>query len=289
MSEAKDTPGKAGKADASGRPISPLAAASMSAGARPLATKPGKTKRGKRAAKTKVGKRTNELLSHPLALPVIALLAGLLIARLLLGFIPLRGAVEFDLPQWLATLLSESGDKRLVIARPHALWLMPTAVLPFLIVMATRTLVDVRGFQVVVQVVMRLLVLMAVALALSQPSLQSPIRGKTVVFVVDTSESIDDEQLAGAEGLVRQALTLAADEEAAGIEREDRTQVRLVTYAGRANLVEIDPAQDPAALTITRDRRARPGLGPRLGPAPGRGPPRPRHRGPGRARDRRDR
>src|SRR5690606_31816462 len=119
------------------------------------------------------------------------------------------------------------------------LWLMPTAVLPFLIVMATRTLVDVRPFQVVLQVLLRLLVLMAVALGLSQPSLQSPIRGKTVVFVVDTSESIDQNQLAGAEQLIREAMILAADEEAAGIEREDRTRVRVVTYAGRAHLREL--------------------------------------------------
>lgn len=231
-------------------PISPGAAASMSSGARPLATRPGKKTR---TPKTKVGRKTNELLRHPLALPFIMLLAGLLAARILIGVIPLRGSLELDLPLWLAELLSESGDNRLVIARPHALWLMPTAVLPFLITMATRTLVDVRPFQVVMQVILRLLVLMAVALALSQPSLQSPIRGKTVVFVVDTSESIDGEQLAGAEQLVRQALTLAADEEAAGVDREDRTRVRVVAYAGRANVIEVDPDTSPDAFTLARD------------------------------------
>ena len=220
------------------RPISPGAAASMSSGVRP---QPGrKGKKPGRAAAAKVGKKTNDLVRHPLALPLVALLAGLLAARILIGVIPLRGALELDLPVWLAQLLSESGDNRLVLSRPQALWLMPTAVVPFLIVMATRTLVDVRWFQIVLQVLMRLLVLMAAALALSQPSLQSPIRGKTVVFVVDTSESIDASQLAGAEQLVRQAMTLAADEEAAGIEREDRTRVRLVTYAGRAHVRELD-------------------------------------------------
>jgi Ca-activated chloride channel family protein len=230
-------------------PISPGAAASMSSGARP--TRPGK-KPG-RTPKTKVGKKTNELLRHPLALPLIMLLAGLLAARILLGVIPLRGSLELDLPLWLAELLSESGDNRLVISRPHALWLMPTAVLPFLITMATRTLVDVRAFQVVMQVFLRLLVLMAIALALSQPSLQSPIRGKTIVFVVDISESIDAEQLAGAEQLVRQALTLAADEEAAGVAREDRTRVRVVSYAGRANVIEVDPDTSPDEFTVPRD------------------------------------
>jgi Ca-activated chloride channel family protein len=231
-------------------PISPGAAASMSSGARPVSSRPG---RKSRTPKTKVGKKTNELLRHPLALPFIMLLVGLLAARILIGVIPLRGSLELDLPVWLAERLSESGDNHLVISRPHALWLMPTAVLPFLITMATRTLVDVRAFQVVMQVLLRLLVLMAIALALSQPSLQSPIRGKTVVFVVDTSESIDDEQLAGAEQLVRQALTLAADEEDAGVAREDRTRVRVVSYAGRANVIEVDPDTNADEFTLARD------------------------------------
>ncbi|NVB40424.1 VWA domain-containing protein [Pseudenhygromyxa sp. WMMC2535] len=226
-----------------------------------LATRPGKraAKRGK-GGKGSKGGRGGELLRHPLALPVIALLAGLLVARILMGAIPLRGALELDLPLWLAELLSEQpGDQRLIIARPHALWLMPVALGPFMIVMATRTLVDVRAFQVVFQVLLRLLVLMAVALALAQPSLRSPIRGKTVVFVVDVSESIDDQQLAGAQQLVRAAIDLAAQEEDQGVEREDRTRVRLVTYAGRAHvhdLLELDPEDGSSgadALTLARD------------------------------------
>jgi Ca-activated chloride channel homolog len=243
------------------RPISPGAAAaagSMSSGSRPqLGGQPGGQPGGRkgkrpRVANTKVAKKTNELARHPLVLPLMALLAGLVAARIVFGLVPMRGALELDLPLWLADLLSESGDQRLVLARPHALWLMPTAVLPFLVIMATRSLVDVRWFQVALQVLMRLLVLMAAALALSQPSLQSPIRGKSVVFVVDTSQSIDESQLAGAEQLVRQAMTLAADEEAAGVEREDRTQVRLVTYAGRAHVRELD-AISPDQLRIEHD------------------------------------
>ncbi len=202
-----------------------------------------------------VRQRGGELVRHPLALPLLALLLGLVAARILIGLVPLRGGLELELPLRLAELLSESGDRRLIISRPQALWLMPTAILPFLVVMATRTLVDVRAFQIVLQVFMRLAVVMAVALALSQPSLRTPIRGKTVVFVVDTSASIDDRQLSGAEVLVRDALTLAADEEAAGIEREDRTRVRLVTYAGRAHVHDLGELA-PEALAefrVTRD------------------------------------
>ncbi|EDM76653.1 hypothetical protein PPSIR1_18327 [Plesiocystis pacifica SIR-1] len=219
-----------------------------------LATRPGKRQRkGRgRAGAAKVRERGGELLRHPLALPILALLAGLLLARILLGAIPLRGALELDLPLWLGQLLSESGDQRLVIARPHALWLMPTAVLPFLVVMATRTLVDVRAVQVVIQVLMRGLVVMAVALALAQPSLRSPIRGKTVVFVVDVSESIDDSQLAAAEQAVREAAELAASEAELGIEKEDRTRVRVITYAGRARLLELE-AGEAGELSLPRD------------------------------------
>lgn len=226
-------------------------------GSRTLRTKRGKKVRKGRArgkVRHQLRDRSGELIRHPLALPILALLVGLLAARILMGVIPLRGAIELDLPLWLAQLLSESGDHRLVIARPHALWLMPTAVLPFLIVMATRTLVDVRAFQVVLQVLMRLLVVMAVALALAQPSLQSAIRGKTLVFVVDVSESIDDQQLAGAEQLVREALELAALEEEAGVDREDRTRVRVVTYAGRAHVHELDDLDPSANVDVELER-----------------------------------
>lgn len=214
----------------------------------PSAEGTGSKRPGRAPTKRKEGSR----LRHPMVVPLLALIAGLITARILLGVVPLRGTVLVQLPAQLAALLSESGDDQLVIARPHALWLVPTAVLPFLIAMAAKTLVDVRVFQVVLQVVMRLAVVMALALALSQPSLQSPIRGKTLVFVVDTSESIDAGQLDGAQGLIREALALAAAEEAQGIEREDRTRVRVVTYDTRAHVQDLAELADPTGFVLER-------------------------------------
>ena len=205
--------------------------------------------------------RSKPFWRHPMVAPLLALIVGLVAARVLLGVIPLRGTLLVELPEQLAVLLSESGDDRLIIARPHALWLVPTAILPFLIVMATRTLVDVRVYQVIMQVVLRLAVVMAIALALSQPSLQSPIRGKTLVFVVDTSESIDEGQLAGAERLVRDALELARAEVDQGVEREDRTRLRLVTYDTRAHVQDLADIEDASAFTLERS----PSLTERLG------------------------
>ena len=144
-----------------------------------------------------------------------------------------------ELPVWLAERLSESGDRTAIIARPQALWLMPTAVLPFLLVVLRRTLVDAPAPQIVLQLLARLAVLLAAALALSQPSLRSPIRGKTVVYVVDVSDSIDDDQLAEARKLARIGLDQIVAEEEEDLDREDRTRLALVTYAGRAEVREV--------------------------------------------------
>ena len=194
----------------------------------------------------------SRLGSHPLAIPGLALLFGLVTAGLLSTFIPPSESASFELPAWLAERLSESGDRTAVLGRPRALWLMPAALLPFLVFMARKSLVDVPGYQIAAQVLVRLGVLMALALALSLPTLRAPIRGKTIVFVVDVSESIDDAQLEGAQNLVAEAMRAAASEEAAGIAREDRARVRLVTYSGRAQAIDV-AGLDPAALELERD------------------------------------
>jgi Mg-chelatase subunit ChlD/uncharacterized membrane protein len=192
------------------------------------------------------------LLAHPLAVPLLGLLASLVVAALLSAFVPASESATFELPGWLAGLLSDSGDTTAVLGRPRALWLMPVAIVPFLVLMARRSLVDAPRFQIVAQVFGRLMLLMALALALALPTLRAPIRGKTVVFVVDVSQSIDDEQLAGARELVAEAMRLADDEEAAGLAREDRTRVRLVTYAGQAQAIDLSEVE-PDALVLERD------------------------------------
>src|SRR5688500_9837107 len=116
---------------------------------------------------------------------ILALALGLAAAAALHYWGPVVAPVHIELPVWLAEWLTESGDRDLVLTQPAALWLLPLAALPYLIVIARRSLVDLPRWQVVAQAVLRLLVLAAVALALTLPTLQSPRRGKTVVLAVD--------------------------------------------------------------------------------------------------------
>jgi len=173
----------------------------------------------------------------------LALAAGLFAAFILSRTMP-TSTWTIELPGWLAARLSETGDRNLVLARPHAVWLVPLALLPYVVVTALRTLVDLPTFQVALQTASRTLVLLAVAFALSLPSLSAPIRGKSVVFVVDVSESIDAQQLSSARDTIVAAMKAADAEAEADIAREDRTRVRVVTYARRAR------ALDPDALEL---------------------------------------
>ena len=196
-------------------------------------------------------------MSRPLRSPVIgavaALAVGMGLATAVAAFVPTPETVTTRVPQWLADRLSESGDRDVVWARPAALWLLPLAVLPYLIVTLRRSLVDAPGWQIGAQLFARVLVLLAAALALAQPSLQSPIRGKTVVYVVDVSDSIDDDQLAGARGFVEEGLARARLEASEGLAREDRTRLALVTYAGQARVRTLDPDIPPAEFVARHE------------------------------------
>ncbi len=171
------------------------------------------------------------LLRHPFALPAAALATGLLAAFLLARpFAP----ASIALPTWLANLLSATGDRNLVVTHPEVLWLLPVAVLPYLISVARRSLVDLPGFQIVAQFALRGALLMGLALAMSQPTLRAPVRGKTVVLAIDVSDSVDDDQLTAAQGLVSQATAAVERESELDLDRADRTRLRLLSYAERA-------------------------------------------------------
>ncbi len=200
-------------------------------------------------------------MRSPLLLPALALLLGLAAAVALSVAYPAPAPWSVDLPAWLAELLSPLGDRRCVIERPQALWLMPLSVLPFLLAIARRSLVDLGPLQIAAQLLARLLLLLAIALALSLPTLQSPTRGKTVVFAVDVSASIDDRQLAAAQAQVQEALDYLAREGERELDREDRTRLRVVTYGSRARALDLDaattdadaPTTDADASLIPRD------------------------------------
>jgi uncharacterized membrane protein len=158
------------------------------------------------------------------------------------------------IPASVAAKISDSGNDVVTLARPAALWLVPLAALPFFLVTVWRSLVDAPAWQLALQLLLRTAALMAVALALTMPSLESPIRGKTVVFVIDTSASVDDSQLAHARELLTAALEQRKAEDDADVERADRTRVGLVTYAARSTVhptssTEGDDA-DPNVLVV---------------------------------------
>ena len=146
------------------------------------------------------------LLARPAVQAALALALGLGAVMLLLAYGPQPGSITVPLPAWLAERISDTGERDAVLAHPEALWLMPTAVLPLLLVVLRKTLVDLPLHQLALQLLARLALLLAIALALTLPSLRSPIRGKTVVFVVDVSDSVDDDQLEHARALVAEGL-----------------------------------------------------------------------------------
>ncbi len=181
---------------------------------------------------------------------IIALVGvtGLAAAALVAMLWPFAGTWALRIPPRLAAMLSSGGSDIVTLARPAALWLVPTAVLPMFVAVVLRSLVDAPPWQLALQLGLRTAALMAVALALTMPTLESPIRGKTVVFVVDTSASVDASQLASARALLQTALDQRALEEATDVDRADRTRIGLVTYAARSAVRPVRDDADPEAL-----------------------------------------
>ncbi len=193
-----------------------------------------------------------EFLRAALRHPAVDVAMGVLLGGIAVGVLmllqPWPQTLSVPLPSALAEVLgaTEGTDPVAILARPEALWLMPAAVLPFLVLVLRRSLVDVPGPQVLVQLLARLSLLMGVATALAQPSLRSPLRGKTLVFAVDVSDSIDDAQLEQARTLVEDGLAQIRAEAEAGVDAEDRTRLAVVTYAERAQVhtVDVDTSVD---------------------------------------------
>ncbi|MEM6291688.1 MAG: VWA domain-containing protein [Myxococcota bacterium] len=192
-------------------------------------------------------------LRHPVVEAAVGAGLGALLVAALLWWQPWPDTASLTLPAAIADALSPSGDRLAVFARPEALWLMPAAVLPFLVLVLRRSLVDLPPAQVVLQLLARLAVLMAVATALAQPSLRSPIRGKTVVFAVDVSDSVDDAQLEAARQAVAEGVAQLRDEDELDIDAEDRTRVAVLTYASTTQVREVSLETDAAALVTRHD------------------------------------
>lgn len=183
----------------------------------------------------------------------LALALGIAVAAVVGFSSPAPAPWLVPISESVARALGAVDTRVVTIARPAALWLIPLAVLPYLVVVVRRSLVDAPRWQLALQLGFRVLALAAVALALAMPSLQSPIRGKTVVLVVDVSDSVDDDELASARGLLAESLAQMQAEEAADLPREDRTRVGLVTYAAKAQVHPITSDTDPAQVIARHD------------------------------------
>jgi len=178
----------------------------------------------------------------------LALAGGLVAALLIERFGPRPTGLSIPLPAWVLRSLGSPADHRAHLTKPEALWVLPIAALPFLVVACLRTLVDATRLQLALQLIARIFVLLVTALALAQPTLRTPIRGKSVVFVIDVSDSIDDDQLASARRLLDEGLAHIATERQSGVDPEDRTRLAVVTYAARARVLPIGPGTDAQTL-----------------------------------------
>ncbi len=187
------------------------------------------------------GSKRSRLRQHPLFVPGLALLLGLLAAQIATWIWPHPEPIRLAAPEALATYFGGSEKQSLVLSRPAALWLVPLATFPFVALVARRSLVDLRGPQIAAQVLLRFLVLASLALALAQPTLRAPIRGKTIVYAVDVSRSMNDAQLAEAAEIIKAARGYVEREAAEDLPREDRTRIRVVTYDQRARAALLDP------------------------------------------------
>ncbi len=174
-------------------------------------------------------------------LPMLALLLGLFGAWFLASQFSGTKSLSFEFPGEGTTLR---------LARPQSLWLMPVALLPYLTLVALRTLIDLRPLQIILQLATRIFLLMAIALALALPTIETPVHGKSIVFVVDVSASIDERQREAVRRLVARGRSLAASQE--------HTIFRLVSYAARAKIVDLEGVriQDLFQVEDTDDRLA---------------------------------
>ncbi|MES1164384.1 MAG: VWA domain-containing protein [Verrucomicrobiota bacterium] len=90
--------------------------------------------------------------------------------------------------------MSAGGDGLVTLAHPAAL--LALLVIPVLAAISRRSLADFSRRQLIAQAVVRVLVFVAVVLALAGPELRGTARGVSLVVVADVSDSIPDETLA---------------------------------------------------------------------------------------------
>ncbi|RMG98874.1 MAG: VWA domain-containing protein [Deltaproteobacteria bacterium] len=186
-------------------------------------------------------------MTRRLLAPVL-LVAGVVAAYVLGSRVPPATWVP---PPWLGDLLDLGDGDAIHWVRPAAIWALPLALAPYLVVIARRTLLDARGLQVAIQVLLRAAVLAALGTAAAEPSRQRPTTGRTVVAAVDLSSSMGNGGRVAATDLVRSLVEAAARANAEADDPADGIVLRLVGYAAAARA--LSPPEDPVELPSLPD------------------------------------
>jgi hypothetical protein len=131
----------------------------------------------------------------------------------------------------------------LELLRPKALFAL--LAIPLVFAVLRRSLVDLSRAQQWLSATVRALLIALIVFGLARPSTVSKRAIVTTVLLVDTSDSISDEQLAAAHQYVEDARH----------SRHGDDQLRLVTFAEHPHAVDL-PADDQPLLPFTRDHAA---------------------------------
>ena len=141
-------------------------------------------------------------------LPILLLMGSCALAFLLKELFPISQIVTLHIPDFLAHLLHESGPSEIRFQEGQRLWMLPIAFLPYLVLTATRGLLDLRLWQILLQLFLRIALVMSLVIAVAMPTILQERHANTLILVVDTSASIDDKQLLEATKILRESMEL---------------------------------------------------------------------------------
>jgi Ca-activated chloride channel homolog len=107
-------------------------------------------------------------------------------------------------------------------------WLGLLCLLPLVWLVRGSSLVDMSRGQQLISALLRLVLVTVIALALARPSVTSFERRISTVFLVDVSDSVSDDQLRHARGVIQRAFSARGENE-----------VQVVTFAGSPRALQI--------------------------------------------------
>lgn len=139
------------------------------------------------------------------------------------------------------------GGHTFALSRPRMLAVL--AIVPLLGVVVWRSLADLPWQQRILSFSLRCLFLASLGLSLAEPARTAETRQVCTVFLVDVSDSVSDESLEEARGVVRSALSA----------RRAGDLVKVITFARRPRLLSLgDRKELPPASALRHDARETP-------------------------------